>query len=153
MSRTYSSDLRERVAGQVNSGHSRRAVAHRFGVSPSFVVKLMQRVLETGSTTAAKRGRPFGHGKLAPVSDALVARVQAVPDATLAELALWLSEKHGVRMHPFSVSCTLQAAGFAYKKIAAGGGSWTRQNPTLTPCLAGVPPAPHALQPVQVGVY
>ena len=60
MSNTYSSDLRERAVVQVNAGHSRREVARRFGVSPSFVVKLMQLVAETGSTTAAKRGRPFG---------------------------------------------------------------------------------------------
>ncbi len=65
MSKTYSSDLRERVVTQVNAGNSRREVARRFGVSPSFVVKLMQLVADTGSTTAAKRGRPFGQGKLA----------------------------------------------------------------------------------------
>jgi len=39
---------------------------------------------------AAKRGRPFGHGKLAAVRDALISRVESAPDATLAELTEWL---------------------------------------------------------------
>jgi len=129
MSKTYSSDLRERAVLQVNAGHSRREVARRFGVSPSFVVKLMQLVAETGSTTAAKRGRPFGHGKLAGVTDALVARVEALPDATLAELTAWLAVTFNVRVHLFSVSRTLRKAGFTYKKIPAGGGSRARPDP------------------------
>ncbi len=129
MSKTYSSDLRERVVVQVNAGYSRREVGRRFGVSPSFVVKLMRRVADTGSATPAKRGRPFGHGKLAHVTNALVARVEALPDATLAELAAWLADKHNVHVHLFSISRALQAAGFTYKKIAAGGGGWTRPNP------------------------
>jgi len=129
MSKTYSSDLRERVVVQVHTGYSRREVARRFGVSPSFVVKLMQLVAETGSSTAAKRGRPFGHGKLAPVTDALVARVEAVPDATLAELTAWLAVTFNVHVHLFSVGRILRRAGFTYKKIAAGGGGWARPNP------------------------
>lgn len=129
MSKTYSSDLRERVVTQVNAGNSRREVARRFGVSPSFVVKLMQLVADTGSTTAAKRGRPFGQGKLAGVTDALVARTEALPDTTLAELAAWLTVTFNVRVHLFSVSRALRKAGFTYKKITAGGGSWTRPNP------------------------
>jgi|GEM_PF-7098700 len=48
MSKTYSSDLRERVFGQVNLGLSRREGARRFGVSPSFVVKLMPPAIKTG---------------------------------------------------------------------------------------------------------
>lgn len=128
MSKAYSSDLRERVAAQVGAGHSRREVARRFGVSPSFVVKLMGRVVATGSVTAAKRGRPFGHGKMAAVRDALIARVVRAPDTTLAELTEWLAVVHDVHVHLWSVSRALRAAGFTYKKIAAGGGSWTRQD-------------------------
>lgn len=101
----------------------------RFGVSPSFVVKLMQRVVDTGSARAAKRGRPFGHGKLAPVTEALVAHVTAVPDATLAELVLWLADTYDVHVHLFSISRVLHAAGFTFKKNAVGGGSWARPNP------------------------
>ncbi len=127
MSKAYSFDLREHVAAQVDSGHSRREVARRFGVSPSFVIKLIQRVSATRSVAAAKRGRPFGHGKMAPDREALIAHVQAAPDTTLAELSDWLAREHDVHVHLWSVSRTLRAAGFTYKKIAAGGGSWTHQ--------------------------
>ena len=144
MSKTYSSDLRERVFAQVDSGLSRREVARRFGVSPSFVVKLMQQAVKTGSTAPSKRGRPPGHGKLAAVTGALVARVEAVPDATLAELAIWLAEKHDVQVPLFSVSRALLAAGFTYKKIAAGGGGWARPDPADASYLAGAPAAPYA---------
>ncbi len=50
MSKPYSSDLGERVAAYVAAGYSRRAAAEHFGVSPSFAVKLMARVRETGSS-------------------------------------------------------------------------------------------------------
>ncbi len=129
MSKTYSSDLRERVVAQVNAGHSRREVARRFGVSPSFVIKLMQLVAKTGASAAAKRGRPFGQGKLAGVTEALIARVEALPDTTLAELAAWLGVRFNLHVHLFSVSRVLRKAGFTYKKIPAGGGSWAFPNP------------------------
>ena len=129
MSKTYSSDLCEPVGAQVNAGHSRREVARRFGVSSSFVVKLMQLVSVSGSTSAAKRGRPFGQGKLAGVTNALVARVESVPDTTLAELAAWLAITFNVHVHLFSVSRILRKAGFTYKKSPAGGGGWARPNP------------------------
>ncbi|MBN9439778.1 IS630 transposase-related protein, partial [Bosea sp. (in: a-proteobacteria)] len=43
MGRSYSDDLRVRVAGFVEAGHSRRGAARHFGVSESFAVKLLQR--------------------------------------------------------------------------------------------------------------
>lgn len=127
MSKAYSSDLRERVVSQVRAGHSRREVARRFGVSASFVVKLMARVQASGSVQPGKRGRPFGFGKLAAVKAALIARVEAESDQTLVELADWLAAGHGVHVHPFSVCRVLRAAGFTYKKIAAGSGGWARE--------------------------
>jgi transposase len=129
MGKTYSLDLRERVVAQVRVGHSRREVARRFGVSPSFVIKLMARVEKSGTCAPAKRGRPFGFGKLAAVKEALIARVEAEPDQTLSELAEWLAATHNVRVHLFSVCRVLRGAGFTYKKIAAGGGGWARQGP------------------------
>ena len=48
MGKSYSSDLRERVAAFVGAGHSRRAASRHFGVSGSFSIKLMQRVRASG---------------------------------------------------------------------------------------------------------
>ena len=49
MAKPYSDDLRARVVGVVEGGRSRHEAAGQFGVSVSFVVKLMQRFRATGS--------------------------------------------------------------------------------------------------------
>ncbi len=126
MSNTYSLDLRTRVISQVRTGFSRREVARRFGVSPSFVIKVVQRFEKSGSAASAKQGRPSGKGKLAAFRTALVAQVAAHPDLTLAELRDWLARKHRVGVHLFSISRVLKSAGFTYKKIASGSGGWSR---------------------------
>ncbi len=126
MSNTYSLDLRTRVISQVRTGISRREVARRFGVSPSFVIKVVQRFEKSGSAASAKQGRPSGKGKLAAFRTALVAQVAAHPDLTLAELRDWLARKHRVGVHLFSISRVLKSAGFTYKKIASGSGGWSR---------------------------
>jgi transposase len=41
MPKPYSLDLRERLVSSVEAGHSRRAAAAHFRVSPSFVINLM----------------------------------------------------------------------------------------------------------------
>ena len=65
MGRSYSDDLRARVAGFVEAGHSRRAAARHFGVSESFAVKLLQcgfRLKRAGYSEA----KPAGHSDLKP---------------------------------------------------------------------------------------
>src|SRR5690606_41940274 len=79
MGKSYSRDLRERVEGDIRSGHSRRDAARRFGVSPSFAVKLSKRVALTGSTAPARQGRPAGGGKLAAHMEVLIGWVEARP--------------------------------------------------------------------------
>ena len=56
MTRAYSNDLRERVVSAVGAGDSCRAVAARFGVAVSSVVKWSQRYRETGSVAPGKMG-------------------------------------------------------------------------------------------------
>ncbi len=126
MGKPYSSDLRSRVQNHVAAGNSRRDAAARFGVSPSFAVKLDQRVQATGSTAPARQGRPPGSGALAAFRDYLVERVEARPDITLRELAEALEAEHGHRAHQSSISRLLKAAGFSYKKIADGQRAWAR---------------------------
>ena len=65
MTQSHALDLRVRVAGFVEAGHSRRAAARHFGVSDSFAIKLMQRQRQFGSAAPARQGRPRGTGKLA----------------------------------------------------------------------------------------
>lgn len=125
MAKTYSFDLRERVVGFVGLGHSRRAAALHFDVSPSFAVKLMARVRETGSSAPARRGRPPGGGKLAPHRTFLIACVEDKPDITMPELAVKLEAERGIKAHPGSLSRILCEAGFTYKKSADGIGTGT----------------------------
>lgn len=70
MTAPLSQDLRQRIVRAVVEGSSARAAAVRFEVSPSAVIKLMQRVRKTGSTAPAKIG---GHRRplLEPYAEAL----------------------------------------------------------------------------------
>jgi len=126
MGKSYSSDLRERVLEHIDGGHSRRGAASRFGVSPSFAVKLDQRVRATGSAAPARQGRPPGTGALSAFRDFLIGFVEAQADITLRELAEKLEAERGHRTHPSSISRLLKAAGFSYKKIAHGQRMWAR---------------------------
>jgi transposase len=49
MTRPYSIDLRERMVRAVEAGVSGRATAPRFGVSPSCLIKLVQRWQRAGT--------------------------------------------------------------------------------------------------------
>lgn len=120
MGKAYSRDLRERVDAHVASGHSRRDAARRFGVSPSFAIKLTQRAAATGSVSPARQGRPPGGGKLAAHMGTLIGWVEGEPDITMPELAAKLKAATGLVIHPASLSRVLLAAGFSFKKNAAG---------------------------------
>lgn len=125
MGKSYSLDLRKRIAAWVEGGHSRRDAARHFGVSESCAVKVMQRVAATGSPAPALQGRPAGGGKLAPYREFLIGRVRAKPDITMPELAAELTAAHGVEADPSSLSRVLCRAGFTYKKSPDGLGART----------------------------
>ncbi len=125
MGRPLSLDLRERVAGFVLSGASRRAAARRFGVSASFAVKLMQRQTQGGSPVPKRPGRPQG-GRLTPFEGFLIAQVEKKPDITMPELADLLLAQHGVVAAPAVLWRLLCRLGFTYKKSPAGVGVRTR---------------------------
>lgn len=128
MGRSYSSDLRERIASEVESGQSRRAAARRFGVSVSTGIRIAKRKELTGSVEPAKAGRPSGSGKLSLYVEDLIGWVEAADDITMPELAAKLQEKHGVTAHPASLSRFLLKQGFTVKKNAAGVGGRSRRN-------------------------
>jgi len=126
MGKSYSSDLRKRIALRVENGHSRRSSAEHYGVSPSCAVKLLQRVDKTGSLAPARQGRPPGGGKLAPHLDFLIGHVRAKGDITMPELAAILLQERGLEVHPSSLSRLLRKSGFSYKKSPDGLGTRTR---------------------------
>lgn len=126
MGKAYSADLRDRISAHVASGHSCRAAALRFGVSPSCAIKLIRHVSSTGSAIPRRQGRPPGGGKLAAHVTRLIRWVEAAPDITMPELAARLEAETGIVAHPASLSRVLVAAGFRYKKSLDGIGMRTR---------------------------
>src|SRR5262245_63408995 len=86
MGKGYSLDLRKRIAGWVEAGHSRREAARHFGVSESCAVKLMQRVAATGSPAPAPQGRPPGRGKIARYQEFLIGRWSGKRDIIMTGL-------------------------------------------------------------------
>jgi transposase len=92
MARPYSDDLRERVIDALNSGATCRAVAKRFGVSVSAVVKWSQRYRATGSDSAKRMGghRPLA---LAGESEWLRERIEGEADVSLRRLQAELAER------------------------------------------------------------
>lgn len=118
MPRAYSLDLRERIARFVNAGHSCRAAASCYGVSVSFVVKLMAAYRSTGSL----RPKPSGgrrHAKLEPYRGFLLARIEEAVDITMPELAAELAAR-GAAVDPASLSRWFIRNGYRFKKNAAG---------------------------------
>lgn len=119
MPKPYSLDLRERVAGFVDAGHSRHAAAAHFGVSVSFVVKLVAALRISGRLEP----RPSGgrrHAKLDPHRAFLLACVAEKDDITMPELAAALEAATGTTADPASLSRWLIRNGYSVKKNAAG---------------------------------
>ncbi|BAI74747.1 transposase (plasmid) [Azospirillum sp. B510] len=116
MGRSYSSDLRVRIYGEIEQGGSRRSAALRFGVSASTSVRLAQRMAATGSLEPARQGRPPGGGKLAPHAEYLIGLVEKQGDITMPELAAKLKAERKIMVHPASLSRFLIKRGYSVKK-------------------------------------
>jgi transposase len=93
MPKTYSSDLRERLAAAVTAGMSRNEAADVFSVAISTAVKWMQRLRDTGSWEAKPRGG--GTSPLEQHKERILAVVGERPDATLKEILAAL-RKQGI---------------------------------------------------------
>jgi len=118
MGKSLSLDIRARVVSLVDDGYSCRRAALRLRISAASAVRIMQRKRRTGSVAAAVQGRPR-RSKLDAISGYLKARVEAVPDITMSELAADVFEAYGVGATPAMLSRHLiHRLGFTYKKIA-----------------------------------
>ncbi len=124
MGKSYSLDLRERIVGYVDAGHSARAAGRVYGVSASTAVRLVSARRHTGSVAPMRQGRTPGTvGKLAPHMDFLIEVVQSDPDITLWELAGALEEVSEVQVNVSSIHRALVRAGYSYKKRVGGAGA------------------------------
>ena len=82
----YSLDLRTRVLNDVIGGSAIRAIAARFGVSPSFVSKLHKRYRRTGSVAPDKQGGDYRSHRIEVHCGWILDTVATTPDITLVEL-------------------------------------------------------------------
>ena len=139
--RAYGQELRERVLAAADL--SLRAAAARFAVSPSYVAKARARLRRTGEATPGPQ-RNHVPPRLAPLADALRARVASGSDASLAELRAWALAEHGVRVSQPVMWKALARLGLTLKKTAARGRAGPRRRGRSAPRLgrsrAGVRP-------------
>ena len=131
-----SQDLRQRIARAVSEGSSARRTAERFEVSPSAVIKLMQRVRRTGSTAPAKIG---GHRR--PVLEAHADDLRAITSAkagiTLREIQAKLAER-GIEVKALStIADMLHRLGLSHKKSRSGRPSRTGRTSPTTAATGG----------------
>lgn len=118
MGRPLSMDLRERMMSAFEAGLSRRAVAVRFDVSASCMVKLVQHRQRTGSLEPKPPARRKPYALAA--HEGLVRRlVAAQPDMTLDELRAALATE-GVVVGRSSVDRYLKALKLTLKKSRSG---------------------------------
>jgi transposase len=128
----YSQDLRERVVRACDEQRpTRQEIADLFGVSTSWIRRLLQRRRETGSFAA----KPHAGGavKMTPERrDRLVVLVSEQPDATLAEL----HERLAAPVHLSTIARALLRLALTVKKKSAA--PLSRTAPT---CGASAPPS------------
>jgi transposase len=88
--KTYSQDLREKVAAAVaQNKYSNRRIAEMMGISESTIEKWMRRERETGSVAAAPHAGGVAR-VLAPQSEFLRMAVKVQPDISLEDLCVQL---------------------------------------------------------------
>lgn len=114
MGATLSLDLRGRIVRAIERGASRHAVAQRFEVAVSTVVKLMQRYRATGSVAPRKIG---GYRKPALLGheQRVAALLGERPDITYKELTLAL-RAFGIEVGRSAVWRFVQTLGWTRKK-------------------------------------
>ena len=118
--KAYSTNLRERVAAACQQGG--RTIgegAAQFSVSDSFVRKLRRRQRTSSSLAALpQRSRPTPFLNAAAQAQ-LEACLRQEPDATLAELCIWLAAIGGPAVSQTTLWRTVQALDWQRKKRAS----------------------------------
>ena len=118
MGKPHPIELRERVVVFIEQGHTHRAAADHFRVSPRFVNNMVILKRETGSLEAKKQGRQSG-GKLSDHHAWVRQRIEENGDLTLDELSIEF-EGRGVSVHRASIGKLLQRLGLSHKKKPSG---------------------------------
>ncbi len=123
--RAYSVDLRERIVAAVDAGQAREEVARRFGVSLATVGNYLRLRRETGGLAPRPRrgDQPAIDAGRYP---ALVAQLEAAPDATLEEHCERWAAATGQGVSVSTMWRTIERTGWSYKKRRSARPSATR---------------------------
>ena len=118
--RAYSFDLRQKIVDAYDKGESSQGkIADTFGVSRSFVEKLLHRRRTTGDISALPHGGG-GHRACDEKAQAVVGRlVKEQPDATLSELCERLYEEQGIQISVATMCTELKRLDLRRKKVSA----------------------------------
>lgn len=117
MVQALSLDIRKRMAKAVRAGASCHAVAKRFDVAPSTVIKLMQHEKATGSLAPKKMGGYLKH-KLSAHEGVVRELLQTTPDATLDEVVVELGKRR-IKVSRSGLDRYLKHIGWSFKKNPA----------------------------------
>ena len=119
MTRPLSDDIRQRLVLAVDGGLSRRSAARRFDVAASTAIKWVDQWRRVGHI----RPRPQGGDKRSHRIEAhrveILALVEDRPDITLAEIAAYLEDAHGLRVAQSTVWRLLERHELTFKKNRA----------------------------------
>ncbi len=118
MPKSLSTDLRERLISAVEGGMSRRSAAKLFQVAPSTAMKWVDQKRRTGSVQPRARGCDHRSHRLEAYADEVVTLAKN-SDRTLAELADYIQQTHGLRVAPSSIWRLLDRHDMTYKKNRA----------------------------------
>jgi len=117
--RAYSLDLRQKIVNAYDRGVSTQGqIAQTFGVSRSFVEKLLGRRRGTGEISSLPHGGG-GHRACDEQAQAVVSRlVMEQPDATLQELCEGLFEERGIHISVATMCTELKRLDLRRKKVS-----------------------------------
>ena len=111
-----STDLRERVINAVEGGMSCREAARVFGIAPSTAIKWVDRWRRTGSYERCAMGGDKHSHRIEGHAEAILGKIDEVPDITIDELVDWLGEARGFRSSHGAVWRFLDRHGLTFKK-------------------------------------
>jgi putative transposase len=117
MTKPYPMEMRERAVRFVEAGESRHAVAARFGIAASTVIKWLARHARTGSAAPAQMGGYRPKKIIGQYRDWLLQRM-AAGDYTLQGLADEL-EAQGLKVDYKTVWTFVHDEGQSFKKNAS----------------------------------
>ena len=119
MTRPLSNDLRHRLVAAVDGGMSRRSAARVFGVAASTAIKWVDQWRRRGDVQPRRQGGDRRSHRLEAHAEEVLARVAETPDITLAEIAAYLDEMHGLRVAPSTIWRLLDRHDMTFKKNRA----------------------------------